>query len=331
MNNSIQRSQLSISNIFSTARIYALISIICVHIYFANGIVSTLFNKVGSIGVITFLIMSGYFYRTNKFGSFKSMLKKKFNTVVIPWIVLGTLVWLYNFIQTKNTQNLLLGYINWIIGNSSYLYYLTVLFVCFLIFYKHNKTTLIIAIILNVLSIIMTEMGLLSNVLLVIRVSNYLNLFNWIGFFAFGILLQDVNEEQIIAFLQKTRFIFIILFNLILTTLIIFPSVNVHYFTILAILFEILGTLAIMGLSTFDLSKIKIFRVVSNYSFTIYLMHMVIIGTLDGLLAKYVILTLLSPLLIIVICYIVLWLVLFVSKKIKLEKLACLFLGVRNR
>jgi len=177
----------------------------------------------------------------------------------------------------------------------------------------------------------MTEMGLLSNVLLVIRVSNYLNLFNWIGFFAFGILLQDVNEEQIIAFLQKTRFIFIILFNLILTTLIIFPSVNVHYFTILAIPFEILGTLAIMGLSTFDLSKIKIFRVVSNYSFTIYLMHMVIIGTLDGLLAKYVILTLLSPLLIIVICYIVLWLVLFVSKKIKLEKLACLFLGVRNR
>ena len=331
MNANTKKYQLTISNIFTTARIYALISIVCAHIYFADSVVSAVFSRVGTVGVITFLMMSGFFYRPKKFKSFSAMIKKKLLTVVIPWIILGTLTWLYNFLLSNNTSNWFIRYFKWIIGNGSYLYYLTVLFVCFLIFYKHNKITLIIVIMLNIVSIILTAMGLLNNILMLIGINNYLNLFNWIGFFSLGILLQDIKEKQILAFLHRTRFVFIILFNAVLVTLVIFSTIKVTYFSFIAIPFELLGVLAIMGVSTFNLTKIKCFRIISNYSFTIYLIHMVVMGILDVFFEINIILTILSPVLIIIACSLILWSVLFVAKKIKLEKFARLILGIRDR
>lgn len=331
LNNKQLTHKEKVSMIFSTARIYALISIVCAHIYFADGVVSSVFSRVGSIGVIVFLIISGYFYRTNRFGSFFNMIKKKIISIIIPWLVLGTLTWLYNFILTVDKSRFLISYINWIVGNGSYLYYLNVLFICFLIFYKNNKYILVFAVIFNIISIVCTAFGLLSNILNLLRINNYLNIFNWIGFFALGIMLQSVKDENIVRFILKSRFIFLALFNVALIVLIIFSTVEAHYFSLLAIPFELLGTLAIMGISTYDLTKIKVFKGVSNYSFTIYLVHVVFIGLLDVVFMKNIILIILCPALIICVCYILLWFVLFLAKKIKLKNFACLILGIRDR
>ena len=127
-----------ISHIFSTARIYALLSIVSAHMYFPNTFSGQIFNRFGSLGVIIFLFISGYYYRHEKFGGWKNLFKKKFISVVIPWFVCGTLTWVYNIILSSQNHSLL-GWLNWIFGNGSYLYYLTILMLCFVLLYKANR------------------------------------------------------------------------------------------------------------------------------------------------------------------------------------------------
>ena len=108
-----------------------------------------------------------------------------------------------------------------------------------------------------------------------------------------------------------------------------FSEIKLDYFSYLAIPFEAIGVLAVFSVSTFQLTDKNIFSELSASSFTIYLIHMIFIGLLDGYLARFVVLRLLSPIIIIVISFGILMLGLFVSKKLKLGKVYCLLTGLR--
>ena len=122
------------SVMFTVARVFALISIVAAHIGFTEG-TSYLLNKsysvIASIGVIAFLFMSAYYYNPKKSGALLSgVLKKKIITIGIPWLFLGTLTYLYNAILSGNLNAI--EWVKWILGYKTYLYFLTVLFLCFI-------------------------------------------------------------------------------------------------------------------------------------------------------------------------------------------------------
>ncbi len=319
----------SVSSVFSTARIYALLSIVSAHFAYVGTFSFVILNRFGTIGVIAFLIMAGYFFKTEKFASFGVLLKKKAVSLCIPWLFLGTLTWCYNAILVPNNRGIL-QYLKWIFGNGSYLYYMPMLLLCFILMYKAPKWCRFIAIGLNVLSILLTASGLLKPILEYLNITNYLNVFNWIGFFAFGMLLQDISEEKLTTFFIKSRFWFISAFLIVFSLIIIFNNIPADYFSFIAIPYEMIGAFAIFGLSTFSLTKFSVFRQLSNCSFSIYLVHIIFIGLLDGVMDNYTITQLLSPVVTIFLMFILFAVAISIFDKLKMNKLLAIITGIRN-
>ena len=322
------KSNISLSGVFSTARIYCLISIVSAHIYFPGSFFTTVFSRLGTVGVVGFLVLAGYFYKPQKFGSFYNLIKKKFTSIVLPWVVMGWITWLYNVLLNSNKRSVC-EFVKWILGNGTFLYYMPILMLCFIAFYKCNIATLSLSIVLNIISIVLTALGYIGPIISDLGITNYLNVFNWFGFFAVGMLIQRFDEKNILSFLIKYRYLFIIVFIICFSVSLVFNDVNLDYFSYLAIPYETIGILAVFSVSTFVLTDKKFFGYLSSSSFTIYLIHMIFVGLLDGYLVKIKVVGLLSPLIIIALTFGIVLLGLYISRKLKLEKIYSLLTGVR--
>lgn len=318
----------SMSGLFATARIYCLISIVAAHLYFPEPFFTMIMHRLGTVGVVGFLVMAGYFYKPVKFGSFVNLLKKKAISIGVPWIAMGVLTWAYNAVLNPNKRSVL-ELIKWVLGNSTYLYYMPVLVLCFIIFYKHNIATLTAAVGLNIASVLLTATGVLAPIIEALHITNHLNVFNWIGFFAVGMLLQRLDEKATYRFLRRYRLLFVLLFIACYSLAVAFEGINLDYFSYLAIPYELIGVLALFSVSTFQLSDNKVFSALSESSFTIYLIHLIFIGLLDNILARFVVLSLLAPIVIIVVVFLCLMAGLWLARKVKLDNLYCTLLGVR--
>lgn len=319
-----------ISSTVTVARAFALVSIACAHIGFSGGassVLSKIYSVLGSIGVICYLICSAYYYNPRKY-TFIGLLKNKAITLGLPWIFLGTVGYLYNAILSKNLS--VIGYLKWIIGNGSFLYFLTILILCFLIFYRTNNTILYCAIGVNIVSLILTAAGVLAPVISALHITNYLNIFNWVGVFALGMLLKQVSAEKLYSVLHKTRIIAPCAFVIAVAVVCIF-DIKTGYFSYIGIYFELLGALAILGVSTFGVLENKLIYDISNMSFTIYLIHMMVIGVFDRVYNLHFILQAVATFIVIGICYIILFVGRYLIKLIKLEKYLYPLFGFRNR
>ena len=324
------KNVLSLSQILSTSRIYALISIVAAHIYFVQDTCYILFERIGTIGVIVFLLVSGYFFKPEKFDSVKALLKKKMVSICIPWVVLGTVTWFYNVMLSSKYRSII-GYLKWISGNTTFLYYMPILMLCFLIFFKSNKWFQKLSFAVTVVSVILTAAGIMDGVISFLKITNYLNIFNWIGFFGLGMLFQNINESKLVFVLKKYRFVFIGLYAVTLMILVIFDAVEVNYFSFVAIPYELCGALAVFSMSTFDLSRYSFFKRIINLSFSVYLLHMIFIGLFDEILQKFILTQYLSPIIIILITILFLVSAGCIAEKIKLGSLFCVITGDRKK
>ena len=308
-----------ISSTVTVARAFALISIVCAHIGFTENTpyaITKIYSAFASIGVICYLLCSAYYYNPKKY-TFVGLLKNKAITIGLPWIFLGTVGYLYKAIIGRSFS--VIEYLKWIIGNGSFLYFLTILILCFLIFYRTNNIILYCAISVNIISLILTATGILVPMISALHITNYLNIFNWIGVFALGMLIKQINPEKLYSFLRKSRFVAIGLFAVAVLLICIF-DVKVGYFSYIGIWLELLGTLAILGISTIGILESKLFYDISNLSFTIYLVHMMVIGVFDRVYNLHFILQAVSVFIIIGICYGVLFVGRWLIKLIKLDK-----------
>ena len=163
-----------------------------------------------------------------------------------------------------------------------------------------------------------------------LHITNYLNIFNWIGVFALGMLIKQINPEKLYSFLRKSRFVALGLFAVAVLLICIF-DVKVGYFSYIGIWLELLGTLAILGISTIGILENKLFYDISNLSFTIYLVHMMVIGVFDRVYNLHFVLQAMSSFIVIGICYGVLFVGRWLIKLIKLEKYLYPLFGFRNR
>lgn len=172
---------------------FAIISVISAH---CNAILdstnkfaevsSLLLQNIGTLGVICFFVISGIlFHYPGK--NVRQFLKKKIRNIVIPWFISAICVYLYVYLRKPPIT--LKGCLNFVLGNGSYCYYLTVLMVLYFLFtlipfMRKNSILLICEGITVVSSVWFYNIG---------GVNPYLNLFNWIGYFALGV---QISENQ---------------------------------------------------------------------------------------------------------------------------------------
>ena len=313
---------------FSIVRVFAIISIACAHINIPQPVwVAKMMSTFGSVGVTIFIILSGYFYHSDKYKNILQMLSSKVKSIFIPWAVFGSLFYLWGAIVGGNGINPVL-WITYILGYKTFFYYLSVLVLCYLIFFKRNKIVMYFMMCLNVISVYLTAMGLLDGIIQSLHITNYLNIFNWAGYFAIGYLLQEVKGEQIIDLLRRTMF-FSTTISLVLYILICTFNIQNGYFSFIGMPYQLVTAMALMGISTYNIFDKSIVHKMSNLTFGVYLIHMFVVSIGIKLCGFSIPTKLSTPIVVVAICMLVLEIGHFISKKIHLEKLYCTLTGVR--
>ena len=279
---------------------------------------SGLANRVGCVGVPVFYFISGYFFNINKYGA-KIFFQKKITGILIPWFFLGTLL----FLLSKQNLNII-NWVNWILGNGSYLYYLSMLFVCYVVYgFTQNKYFIYFVIFLNIVSLVITSFNIYN---IQNEINSYLNPLNWLGFFGLGILLKNYLEV-LLHFLNKNLF-------LICLTYIAFAIVSVFlenehgYFSKFALVNELIGLLVVLALSTIYFLKSKIIIDVARFTFSIYLIHFLMFPLRKLLIVNHYT-QFLNPILYLICCYLLIKVGLYFSKLIRLDKQYTTIMGLR--
>lgn len=270
----IKKDKIETNTVLNVARFFAIVSVIMAHSRsLSYDCLSIFTERIGAVGVISFLIISGYYYNVEKYGRLL-FFKNKLKTIVVPWVFTGTLLYLiglkFNF----------LDWFLWIIGYKTYLYYLSVLFSCYFIFsYFKSVQFLYFSVVITLISLLFTSFGLIDSFWKLyfpnFMFYNYFNIFNWIGFFAIGILLKNKMEFLIEAVSSKWLLLFCSYICFVVLSVYVEPK-NGGYFSSLAFFTELFGFLAILALSTRKIfHKALIYRV-SELSFAIYLTHFLV-------------------------------------------------------
>lgn len=132
------------SVILNCVRVFAVFSVICAHvkpIENNTGLMNVSFSIleiVGYGGVSLFFILSGFFMAYNQ-DSFLAFCKKKAINLLIPWLVTGTLVYMYSNVRKGSFT--ILGLLKNLAGSGSYLWYMSVLVVLYFLFFSLASTS----------------------------------------------------------------------------------------------------------------------------------------------------------------------------------------------
>lgn len=313
---------------------FAIISVICAHCNFVSETASDfckncslILQNLGTAGVGCFFVISGYLFHY-KSGKCKDFFHKKFNGIVIPWIISATIVYLYVYLRKPPLT--VAGWLNFVVGNGSYCYYLTVLLILYFIFYilpfMRTEAALCICGLIGVMSSVwFYQIG---------SISPYLNVFNWIGFFSVGYYFQKNKElfEKIKVAFLKTRVIWLFAYLAVIAFQ-VFQSKGGSYWGGINSVFSWCGSLALISFATFVSEKRNQFSTsilnLGKDSFAIYIWHMPIAGIVAYLMSKGVLsyFVLARPLFVALFTEILLLCAKRIILKLKLNKFAK-FIGI---
>ena len=231
--------------------------------------ISLIYNNLGIIGVPIFLIISGFLFAKDS-SNFKTFLAKKIKKLIIPWLIFGTIVYLYVTIRKGGIS--MLTFYNFIIGNGSYLYFMTILMFFYLFLYRFKKSTNFL-LVLFLISFFYPKINNFIN--LSIGINEYLNPFYFAHYFIVGIFVDKYNNAfhklihtKSLIILSTLIFIFIFTNSF---------NINLHYFSINSFIFTyslLHGIYLFAKRNSNNWILIKI----GDHSYYIYLTHMIIIG-----------------------------------------------------
>ncbi|MCA1031319.1 acyltransferase [Bacillus timonensis] len=333
----MHKSDFNESRYITLIKSFAIISVICAHsavipnsYSYMNQIVSLLLHSIGSMGVPIFFIISGYlFNRSDK--SLKQFSNGKVKTIIVPWVTCATVVWLYVVLRKGGIS--LSSWFEFVVGVKHSTYYLTVLLLFFLIYFylKKNDIFLISTGILSIISITATSYS--NNILNEITITPYLNPFNWMLYFSIGLLINKYNLLGRIAILAKRT----LLLNIVVLITILYLNLRVNqslsYWSDFAIINILISTFVILGLSSYLTNfKWNFLLLLGKYSFTIYLLHELVVGLIVNLSSRVDIwfITILRP---VIILFIVMAGIIFYkqsARKLKFENKLLMLIGVNN-
>lgn len=305
----------------------AIFSVVCAHTAptVSDNIISKkigiLFNDFGCVGVGIFLAISGYFYYNNN-KKIKVFLNEKINTIFIPWLFVGTLVYILVF-YFQNTLSFL-NYIKFLVGYGSYLYFLTILILLYIIYskLKDNICFLNITTILSLMSITITT-------ILGYNSFSYLNVFNWMIYFNIGIYIKKYNLMETLNKITKKYFILIIFINTLTNILIIIYDINIGYWTNNGLIYSLITSFFFISILEI-IKENKLVNFIGKNTMPIYLIHMPIAGILVRIanILNSTLFDILKPIITLLITTLVIYIYNIIVKKIGNEKLKYL-IGIR--
>lgn len=275
-------------NLVSVTKAIAILTVICAHVSLitrggALGDYSMhVLSNLGTIGVGIFYFIGGYNFRPEKY-KFSESIKLKCVSIVIPWICVGTLVWLYIVLRKGGIS--FVGWLKFIIGYQSYLYFLTNLIIFYLLFYlisrigdkKTGKIVCIVLILLSFLSIFFESKGMS------VFPNFYLDPFIFVGYFSAGYVLRGHENVTDRRLLNSPLWIasFIIPF---------LPSVLLSYAgDVFVPVYEtmfIIGAIALARLLVHTVAK-DVLIWMGKQSMAIYLLHMPFAGIIANIFNRF--------------------------------------------
>ncbi|MDF2513615.1 MAG: hypothetical protein K0S04_3481 [Herbinix sp.] len=330
-----------VNNTFYVLRFFAILAVVMAHSAYTlipNDTVVKLYNSFGRCGVIIFFIISGYYFRKEKYENVLQLLKAKLKPIVIPWIIWGLAIYCTRFVSTDLYFNLK-EIILWLLGFGTYLYFLTIyifLLCIFQILPNKNgiQVILLICTLINVY-LVAGNVGPYS----VLKSTNvrseliyqltYLNIFNWIGFFTLGLLLRKKNlfeSKNLWAFKYKK------IINLFIIFLLIYMILNEKgntYWTYYSIWIEMSFFVILFQVSKF-LKDVRYIQEIGKVTMPIYLIHFLIEGFIfNKILTESIIMGFIRPLISVLIIYWLLQFGLSISKRMHLQRLYTTLLGLK--
>ena len=268
------------SNITAT-RVFLLLSIVSAHSSIRRNEVITgifiwrIWQVWAIIGVPGFLILSGYLFK-GKPVSFKAMWKKKIQNIIIPWALCGTLI--YIITQTEVISEI--GYLKFMFGYGSFLYYMSVLCGCFLLFYFIFDNSVLLAgcIFLNCVSLLFVQFEVYKS-----PFTNFLNIANWMGYFAIGCLFRKYEVFSRIKESKPLLQQVLVLGGFV--SIIIGTITNVEtYFYFMAFPIGCICLLSIYSVCYLTkMGKFGFVNDIGSWAFSVYLLHMPVVAVLKRL------------------------------------------------
>jgi len=304
---------------------FAILSVIAAHVSMITKnsqleeYITSTWNIIGQIGVICFFTLGGFLY-TRKTNDNKPFWEKKFHKLIIPWLICSTLTYIIEILLSGKHATII-RYIKWICGSGTWYYYITVFLFCLFIFkylYKSNFL-LILAIIINIFSIIAKTANLSTNIEWHF-LTDYLNPLNWIGYFSFGIIIRKYRLDKKI---YKNSKVFIIFFLIALITTHTMIKYQIFtYFHILSLINSIASFFALYYIS-YWLSEFKFnkhIKKIGTSTYCIYLLHMQIVQYFTTSLPNNIIKHLFSPILSLILMMILINIGIYICKKLPFGK-----------
>lgn len=289
-----------------------------------NVFASKLLTSIGTVGIFAFYFLSGYFLcftrkRTCDFW------KQKLFYIVIPWLICGTSVYLYVYLRKDGIS--LSSWAKWIMGMDTYLYYIVILLVFYLLFYWLRKNKLLIE--------IFTVLSLVENVLLFVIPQElfvikypYLDPLRFGYMFSLGLLVANCGVlPKLLLWCKK----YVLLLGSLFIISVVIPAwfkYSYSYFEPWYIPFAVVSFLFLLGLCQYVRAFLKPILInTGRWSYTIYLIHMPLAGIIVHICKSIdnAVITLLRPIIVITIVYLIVYLI----KKIKCFKTIELLLGIR--
>ena len=310
------------SDVLFVAKAFAILSVVCAHMSFTNEyfVAETIRNCLGQIGVAVFFIVSGFFYkRTEK--DRRNFWRKKVKNALIPWFVISSAVFIVSIIIGGKVKALPIAFIKNFLGIGTHYWYMSITFILFGIF-KHitKRWELIVCVVISVVSVYLTTFKILpcnGNF------NQYMNPFNWIGFFALGIILRKENLlEKLISFSMFTISFIGLVVSIVFA---VFKGSEIKaYIDMTSIFTEIFGFLFVINVSSV-FAKSKLLIDIGKKSFFIYLMHIQVAGIINTRLPYNALFFVLRPFIALAVCYIVAVLFKYLLKLLKIEKYNFIF------
>lgn len=267
------------SRIIYILKAFAIFSVVCAHVSLVpetfstkSKFLCTLLSEIGAVGVGIFFCVSGYLFciTAYKNNTFKKFMFDKLVKIGLPWIISATLVYVYVAIRKGGSIE---GWLISVVGYQSSYWFLSMLLIIQIIFYfvekcKHDIMLALFLMGTSIISVVLRKSGIIAQD----SFGVYLNVFNWIIFFAVGYVIAKRKIK--LYFIRKSLPFagLLFVFTLLLLGLPITKTGKISYYYYLYIPIEMVAILVCIGLA-FRLSnkKRKKLEMVGKMSFAIYL------------------------------------------------------------
>ena len=322
-----------ISNAAWIAKAWAMFAVIVAHTDFTgveHSPIYMLLKRFGSMAVPVFLILAGYFFNADKISSFGMFLKKKAVALGLPWLCLGALVYAFTTWRSGGSFSLSKG-ILFLFGHGSYLYYLTLLIVLQILFYflrNISRTALLVgSLSVSAASLLLTASGVMAPVIEMLRITNYLNVFNWVGFFAIGFYAQKFDHDSMLARLRNLWKPALAVWCVLCVAGYFIESAY-GYFSWLGYIMELCSSIVWLYLSII-MCRCEWLCSLGKYSFTIYLLHIQIIPIVAVFMNRNIVTLLFSPVVSYVMTGALIWCLLWIAQKLHIREPIKKLIGMR--